>query len=172
MPEITNLKRRKGLVWLMVSEVSVCGRLACCFGPVVRQNITVGNTCRESCSPMVGRTKAKRQEWARVLHLLHRHTPVTQRPSTRPHLLKAPLPPSNTALGSKSLTHGLLRDTSEPNYGNLSVPTAVARERHIASGVMWVGGCLSGKGAPSSRQTPWLMCLLWGKLRWLCCWIG
>jgi hypothetical protein len=40
-------------------------------------------------------------------------------PPTGPHFLKVPPPSNSTTLGTKPLTHGLLRDIPDPRYSQV-----------------------------------------------------
>jgi hypothetical protein len=59
IPEI-HLERKKGLLWLMVSEFSPWLTGSVSSEPVVRQNIRVEHVAEETCSPRGGQ-EAKRE---------------------------------------------------------------------------------------------------------------
>jgi hypothetical protein len=58
--------KKKGFLWLTVSEVAGCGFLAPCFGPVLRQHIMVGPHGRGNCSPHGSQEAKDRQEVAEI----------------------------------------------------------------------------------------------------------
>jgi hypothetical protein len=95
-----HLRKRKGLFWLMVSDISVCDWLApllwgLCQG---RQHIMVG--VHGKTKPFtLWRPGSKKKERRKTWHssiALQGMLPMTSLPPSRPHLLKVP-PPNSTA---------------------------------------------------------------------------
>lgn len=94
----SELKNRKGLLCLIVSEVSVYGRRPHCFGPGVAQSIR---------ADMRGRGGSKeRDRKGSESQCSHKGAPLmTYLPPSRHHFLKVPLLPNSTTGWEPCLQH-------------------------------------------------------------------
>lgn len=113
------LRKRTGLFWLTVWDVLVHGGWFCCFGPVIRLRIMVGDVWWSALLiPRLlenGRRKQERAQHSTVLS--EGGLPYDLKLPTRPHPLN-----NSTEKTQQVLNTWKFGGIPEPNYSTISLP--------------------------------------------------